>query len=589
MLPGTPRPVLCALLVAVLGTAAPARPPSPLHLPRAQTLYTSGTMYAPPSNFNPLDANGGFGGALGCPGAGCQPAGRGAGRWQGPYATGTMGLLYEPLFLYDPVHRRYVPWLATSGYWRGSSYVVHVRRGVEWSDGEPLTGADVAYTVNLARANPEVPWRQLAYLGLEGAHASGETVTVDFARPPPYAAWQRYLWTAPVLPEHIWSKLTPSDQVVEPNLHPVGSGPMLVAYRSPEEVAYRLNPRWWGARQLGLSFRFKYLVDQVTSAPGVELTKLLSGDIDLSNAFLPGAANVLSSRGGAGEYNITAYYQSPPYMLPASTAWLVPNTQVAPMDNLDFRRALAWAVGPKAIVAEIYSGAAAMSPTGLPPGMGAYLSKAALAKYGFGHDLARARRYLGKSGYRGGPLSLVLPAGPADLSAAAKVVSGELASIGVRLRVVYEGYSDWERALAEGTFDLTIAGEGALDADPWSYFDRVFAQPVGGAGDEQAAGLDLERYRDPRAWALVKEAGSAPPGARQLKSTYGQLEQELLQDLPVVPLWYGMAWAQANTTWWSGFPSATATKDGYTPVMWTGWLGEATTVLALANLRPAKR
>lgn len=45
--------------------------------PRAQTLFTSGTMYAPPSTWNPFNV--------------------------GNYATGAQGLIYEPLFLFDPI------------------------------------------------------------------------------------------------------------------------------------------------------------------------------------------------------------------------------------------------------------------------------------------------------------------------------------------------------------------------------------------------------------------------------------------------------------------------------------------------------
>jgi len=58
-----------------------------LSFPRTETLYTSGTAYGPPVNWNPLDT--------------------------GAFATGTQGLIYEPLYLYDPVKGKYDPWLAT--------------------------------------------------------------------------------------------------------------------------------------------------------------------------------------------------------------------------------------------------------------------------------------------------------------------------------------------------------------------------------------------------------------------------------------------------------------------------------------------
>ena len=33
------------------------------------------------------------------------------------YVPGTIGLVYETLFLYDPLTDEYIPWLATSGEW----------------------------------------------------------------------------------------------------------------------------------------------------------------------------------------------------------------------------------------------------------------------------------------------------------------------------------------------------------------------------------------------------------------------------------------------------------------------------------------
>ena len=35
-------------------------------------------------------------------------------------STGTVGLLYETLFRYDPLKDRYIPWLATNGKWVGN-------------------------------------------------------------------------------------------------------------------------------------------------------------------------------------------------------------------------------------------------------------------------------------------------------------------------------------------------------------------------------------------------------------------------------------------------------------------------------------
>ncbi|GAH18696.1 unnamed protein product, partial [marine sediment metagenome] len=55
-------------------------------------------------------------------------------------ATGTRGLCYESLFLYDPLTDEYTPWLAESGEWVSSNvYELKVRKGIKWSDGAMFT------------------------------------------------------------------------------------------------------------------------------------------------------------------------------------------------------------------------------------------------------------------------------------------------------------------------------------------------------------------------------------------------------------------------------------------------------------------
>ena len=70
------------------GSAGATALHGPTNFPRNETLYTSGTAYSPPTNFNPLDG--------------------------GSRYTGTVGLLYEPLFLYNQISNKYIPWLANS-------------------------------------------------------------------------------------------------------------------------------------------------------------------------------------------------------------------------------------------------------------------------------------------------------------------------------------------------------------------------------------------------------------------------------------------------------------------------------------------
>ncbi|HXW81435.1 MAG TPA: hypothetical protein VEJ84_18170, partial [Acidimicrobiales bacterium] len=99
--------------------------------------------------------------------------------------------------------------------------------------------------------------------------------------------------------------------------------------------------------------------------------------------------------------------------------------------------------------------------------------------------------------------------------------------------------------------------------------------------------LNAERFSDPAAWALVRQAATTPPtDGALLRSIYTVLESDFLQELPEVPLWYSGAWFQASTTYWENYPSSAGKQGHYTPMMWPGWLGSTTTVYALAQLRP---
>jgi peptide/nickel transport system substrate-binding protein len=254
------------------------------------------------------------------------------------------------------------------------------------------------------------------------------------------------------------------------------------------------------------------------------------------------------------------------------------------MDNVDFRRAVADALDLKAIVSGVYAGAVtAAGPTGLLPGLAAYVDGKAVDKLGFSYSVPTAEKLLKKSGYRGQHLTLEVPQGWTDQVNAATMICQQLAKVGVHASVVAEAAGRRDADVAEGAYDMVIANGPGPGPTPWTYFGSVYRLPILSRQDQ---GFNDERYSDPAAWALVQEAAVTPPSARQATARiYGQLEADFLQDLPEIPLWYSGAWFQANTSHWQGYPSSTTRGDEYTPVMWPGWLGSMTTVYALAQLK----
>jgi peptide/nickel transport system substrate-binding protein len=534
-----------------------------LSFPRNETLYTSGTAYGPPVNWNPLDT--------------------------GAFATGTQGLIYEPLYLYDPVKNAYNPWLATGAEasgWQGNKYVINVRSGVKWSDGQALTGADVAYSINLARTNAADPY-SANVATVANATASGNTVTVTFKGTPGYTEFTDYLWKAPVLPQHIWSKIAASQIATNANAHPVGTGPMTLDTANTQEVAYQTKSDWWASSALGYTFKFKYLVDIVNGSNSQELGQLNSGNIDWSNNYLPGINMLASAQGGNGGYTLKFYYPKTPYMLSGNTVWLEPNTTKAPMNNVNFRKALAAALNPSAIAQAVYGGIAAPStPTGLLPTLNSagYVNSSVVSQNATTYNPSQAKTLLAKSGYNGQTLTLEAPQGWSDWNTAQQVIQQELAAVGIKIQVTEPSSNQRTADITNGNYDLALDNNAGLDSSPWSYFQRVYQLPI---QKEQSAQENWERFSSPTDWNLVQQAASTPPSnTTQLNQIYSTLEKDFLQQQPEIPLWYNGIWFQGNTQYWQGFPSSSG-SDQNIPAMWAGYIGAMTTVPALAQLSPA--
>ncbi|HEY1824092.1 MAG TPA: ABC transporter substrate-binding protein [Trebonia sp.] len=542
-----------------------------LSFPRNETVYTSGTAGGPPTIWNPLDT--------------------------GNFATGAQGLIYEPLFLYDPIKGQYDPWLATGSVesgWQGTKYVINVRSGVKWSDGTPMTAADVAFSINLAMKNAADPYNANV-ASVASATASGNTVTVTFKNnQPAYTEFTDYLWKAPVLPQHIWSKVPASQLATWADTNPVGTGPMTVDTTTQTEVAYQTKPagQWWANSALGLSFKFKYLVDVVNGTNSQELGQLTTGQIDWDNNYLPGINALAQAQGGTGGYTLKFFQsESQHYMMSGNTVWLEPNTTKAPMNNVDFRKALAYALNPSAIAQQVYGGIATpANPTGLLPTLQSQFvtpNDSQLTPLEATYNPSKAEALLKQSTYKGQTLTLEAPAGWSDWNQAQTVIAQELEAVGIKINVIQPTANQRTADLDSGKYDLALDNNAGLDTTPWSYFQRIYQLPI---QSQQNAQMNWERFSSPSDWATVQQlATTAPSDTATQNADYLKLEKDFLTQQPEIPLWYNGVWFQGNTQYWTDYPSASSSADANVPAMWGGYIGAMTTVPALAQLTPVKQ
>jgi peptide/nickel transport system substrate-binding protein len=536
--------------------------------PRNETLYTSGTQWGPPSQWNPI-----------IPG----------------HATGTVGLAYEPLFLFDPQKLEISPWLAEKGQWSSDNkqYTVTLREGIKWSDGQPLTADDVKYTVELGKISA-VPYSSI-WTWLSSVEAT-DARTVRFTLADPrIQELENWLYENAIVPKHIWSKLSEADITTTKNEKPVGTGPYEYLTHDQDRMVWKKKKDWWATKALGLEVKPTYIVDIVNPSNEVAMGLLLQGKLDLSNNFLPGIANLVK-----GQFHIKTYYPDAPFMLSANTAVLVPNTTKAPMSDAAFRKALASSVDTTKIVEGVYGKIVkASNPVGLLPVWDKFVDQNVVSSSGFKFDPAAAKKTLADAGYKdtngdgfvesptGQPinLKLIVPSGWTDWMEASRVIASSAQAAGINVTPEFPDSGAVDDARTQGKFDLVLNNWSSVSNTPWTYFAYTFQLPV----QEKQFSRNFSRYQNPAAWDLVQKLSKTASTDPAYQDIISQLEKIMLTDLPIIPLWYNGMWSQASDSVWTNWPSSAPGAPKYFPSTWNDYweLGsiKMLTELKLANAK----
>src|SRR5579859_1398448 len=121
----------------------------------------------------------------------------------------SVGFVYEPLVYVNPLQDgKTTPMLATSWTWGAGNKTLTftIRQGVKWSDGTPMTAADVAYTFNLIKKYPALDLTGV-WSVLSSVTASGNTATMTFSTAGAVPYFYYIADQTPIVPQHIWSTL----------------------------------------------------------------------------------------------------------------------------------------------------------------------------------------------------------------------------------------------------------------------------------------------------------------------------------------------------------------------------------------------
>lgn len=188
------------------------------------------------------------------------------------------------------------PWLAER--WEsspdGREHVLHLRPGVTWSDGTPLTADDVVFSLRAASSEGSVLASSFTVGGqpIRGAARDAQTVVLTYAAPSGMGVG--LLDQLPILPKHrlgaafdagqltmAWGAQTPPDEIV-------GTGPFVLReYRPGERVVFDRNPHFWRRAADGGALPYlDRLVLEIVPDQNTELLRLQAGAVDVTQDAL---------------------------------------------------------------------------------------------------------------------------------------------------------------------------------------------------------------------------------------------------------------------------------------------------------------
>ena len=445
--------------------------------------------------------------------------------------------LFEGLCALDERTSAAVPGAAAS--WEtspdGLRWTFHLRAGLKWSNGEPLTATD--FVASWHRALAPALAAEYAYLlyPLKNAEALNTGKVSDFAalgaeapddrtlrvtleRPTPYlpALTANPVWF-PVNPR-VLASFGATDRRGTRWTRPgnlVGNGPFVLTEWSPNaQLKVARNPHYWDAA----SVRLTGITFFPTENMDVDERNFRAGQVDLTYE-LP-----LSK--------VDTYQRTAPQNLRLDpfleTFFLRFNTTRPPLNDARVRRALSLSIDREQLARTLLRGTRAPAPHFTPPGCAGYTTQARVPT-----DFAAARALLAAAGFAGGRGFPAFEVQVRNDELHAKVLEVIQArwqrELGITITIAPVEQKTWVQNQQSLNYAISSARWVGDFVDPVTFLDMF----VGGGTNNWTgwASADYDRL-------IHAAAATADPAARL--AVFQQAESLLLEQSPIAPVFFGV-------------------------------------------------
>lgn len=459
--------------------------------------------------------------------AGVNPLVSGQSRLSGDLQRRLFASLFEerPDFASGPPS--FGPALAERWSWSADhrELLIELRTNARWSDGRPVTAADVVWTWE-RQVDAAVAWRYAqskeSILAVEAL--APHRVRVRFRHA--YPGQLTDLNEGPILPRHAWSDLPAGlwQQRAEWfRDHLVTSGPFTLAeWRAGERLVLERNPLWY---EEGLP-RLDRVVFQVLPDKASQLAHLSSGVVDLVDQVPPDRAAALAAR---PDLELLSYW-------PRQYDFICWNTTRPLFADPEIRRALTLAIDRTALIDALWHGYARVGVGPILRSVWAVHPELEPWPY----DPQAARRILERHGWidsddngtldrrgRDFHFTLLTNASSEVRHDAALMIQQQLARVDIRMEIRSLEFNTLAELSERHDFDAQI-GAWAIDTS----LDLAYAFH----SDSIEGGYNFGGYANPEVDALIDRFNRAPD-ARAALPLLHRLQEILHREQPYTFLW----------------------------------------------------
>lgn len=469
----------------------------------------------------------------------------------GVNSYGQFGPIYETLLFFNRADGTIHPWLASSYTFSTDATTISftLRKGVTWSDGQPFTSADVAFTFNAM-----AKYQAADYLGTSSSIKSvsapdPQTVDITLTSPNSSILWliAGQTW---IVSQHVWSSVGDPTKYVDKN--PIGTGPYVFKSFTPQLIVLTKNPHFWQpGKPVVPEIRFPAFDGNTTAELAMN-----TDQTDWNGLYTPNIQKTFIARDPNHNH----------YSFPASDPLILfMNLTRAPFKDIAVRQAINLALDRAKISSIGESGYEPVAhPTGLIlPANQAFLDPT-YASASFSLDTNKAAQTLAAAGYKAGSDGILVSpsgkklvvtmdgvAGYTDWDSDYQIIAANLKAIGIQVNIANNQPDAVQQDLQNGTFDMAIWYE-TPGPSPYYIYQGTFASgntaPVG-----QSATSNFERWSDSATDTLLNQFNSTTDPNAQKQAMYG-IEKIAVEQLPVIFLVNEPYWYEYNTVKYVGWP-----------------------------------